>query len=351
MRIERPPTDEELRRLPKVELHVHLEGSISPETLVELARRHGEDLSRLPLVDGRYPYPYPDFGRFVDTYLAISRRIRTAEDLELVAARFVEGLAAQHVRYCEVTVTVTTLIAGGLDPAAMWVALARGLRHPTTEVGIIADAVRNLGVANAEDTIRLVTGADAPVVGLGLAGDERAGPARAFAPLRRAADRLGLGLAVHAGEFGPPSAVTAALDELGADRIGHGVAAAGDPDVLARVVRDRVPLEVCPSSNWRLGVVADLGQHPLPVLWRAGAQVTINSDDPPLFGTSLTEELRWAVRACQLGVSDVAELQRRAIRAAFTDAATRRRVLEEIDAWERSCAHATRGGVEAQEER
>ncbi len=329
-------SDEDLRALPKVELHVHLEGTIRPETAVALARRHGEDPDRvLPLVDGGYPTRYATFDQFVELYLAVSAQLRTPDDLAVVAADFARHQAEQGVRYSEATFTATTHVRNGMDPDAMWQAVADGLAEvPGTRVGLIVDAVRNFGTANGHETVALVEAAgDAPVVAFGLAGTETAAPCADFPMLRPAADRLGLGLVVHAGEIGPAAEVTAALDDLGADRIGHGVAVVDDPEVFSRVVADAVPLEVCPTSNVVLGGVPDHAAHPFPQLWAAGANVTVNSDDPPFFGTTLTEELRHAERLAGLGRADLALLQRRAVDASFLPEDVARTIRDEIDAW------------------
>lgn len=329
-------SDEDLAALPKVELHVHLEGTIRPETAIALARHHGEEPRRvLPLVDGGYPPRYRDFDQFVELYLAVSAQIRVPDDLSVIAAAFARQQADQHIRYSEATFTATTHVNNGMEPRAMWQALVDGFAEvPETRVGLIVDAVRNFGAANGDQTVRLVEEAgDAPVVALGLAGTETAAPAADFPMLRPAADRLGIGLVVHAGEIGPASEVAAALDVLGADRIGHGIAVVDDPELLSRAVRDEVPLEVCPTSNVVLGIVADHDAHPFPTLWSAGAQVTVNSDDPPFFATTLTDELRHAERLAGLGRDDLALLQRRAVGASFLDAASTSALVADIDAW------------------
>ena len=182
--------------------------------------------------------------------------------------------------------------------------------------------------------MELVERADAPIVALGLAGIEGSAPASDFAMLRDAADRLGLGVVVHAGETGAPSEVVDALDVLGANRIGHGIASAKDPAVLDRVVRDQVVLEVCPSSNVVIGVVESLEAHPLPRLLEAGVAVTVNSDDPPFFATTLTDELRHARRLAGLGPGELADLQRRAAAASFLPVPDVQAIVGEVDAWE-----------------
>lgn len=327
---------DELLALPKVELHVHLEGTIRADTAIELARRHGhEPADVLPLEDGGYPHRFRDFDHFVELYLAVSRQVRTPEDLELVAAAFVRQQAEQGVRYSEATFTASTHVNQGMDPDAMWAALRAGFAtEPSTRVGLIVDAVRNLGPRSGHQTVELVERADAPIVALGLAGIEGSAPASDFAMLRDAADRLGLGVVVHAGETGAPSEVVDALDVLGANRIGHGIASAKDPAVLDRVVRDQVVLEVCPSSNVVIGVVESLEAHPLPRLLEAGVAVTVNSDDPPFFATTLTDELRHARRLAGLGPGELADLQRRAAAASFLPVPDVQAIVGEVDAWE-----------------
>lgn len=329
------PSDE-LRSLPKVELHIHLEGTISSGTAISLARRHGlEPEAELPLVDGRYPPAFDDFRHFVRLYLAVSRQIRTPDELFVIAADFARGQADEGVRYTEVTFTALTHVRNGLEPRAMWDALRAGLAEggPNCEIGVIVDSLRNRGLEDAERTVALVEAADAPIVGFGLTGKEDPAAEREFQVLRRAADRLGFGLTVHAGEAGPPASVRAALDDLGADRIGHGITAVRDPELLARLASQQVPLEICPSSNLVLGLVRSLDAHPFPELWQAGVNVTVNSDDPAFFATTLVEELHHAARLANLDRSDLADLQRRAARAAFAPADLRGRLLAAIDEW------------------
>jgi adenosine deaminase len=329
-------TGSDLLTLPKIELHVHLNGSITEQTASTLARRHGADpASTLPLVDGRYPGRYPDFQGFLDAYLAANAFVRTPDDLELVAAEFVGAQAAQSVVYSEAIFTAMIYVRNGMEPRAMWAALRRGLAAagPATRVGLVVDAIRDFGPEEAAATLRLVEGADAPIVGLGLTGIEGTVPTEAFVPFRDAARRLGLGFEVHAGEMGPPASIVAALDILEADRIGHGVAAIRDHEVLARLVREQVVLDVCPSSNVGIGEFPSLESHPMTAFWRAGVNMTISSDDPPFFRTTLTDELRHLVRIAELTRDDLAELQRRAARAAFGAPDLTTELIGEIDAW------------------
>lgn len=326
----------ELLALPKVELHVHLEGTITAATAVELAEQHGEDPDEvLALEDGDYPARYRGFAHFLEVFLATSRQVRTPDDLTAVAAAFVRQQAAQGIRYTEATFTPLTHTAAGMEPGAMWAALRDGFSvEADTHVGLICDTVRELGPAGVDDLVALVEVADAPIVALGLTGTEGVAPERDFVGLRTAADRLDLGLVVHAGETGGPEHVRAALDDLGADRIAHGVASVRDPELLARLVRDRVVLEVCPSSNVCLGVASDLDTHPVKDLLQAGAAVVIGSDDPPFFATTLSDELAHVVRVAGLTRHDLAALQRRAVHASFAPASITDDLLRAIDAWD-----------------
>ena len=329
-------TERDIVTVPKVELHIHLNGSITEATASELARRHGADpATTLELVDGRYAGRWPDFGGFLNSYLLANAYVRTPEDLELVAADFARGQAAQNIIYSEAIFTALIQVRAGIEPDAMWAAIRRGFDAvgPETRLMLVVDAIRDNGRAEADATIALVEAADAPIVGLCLTGVESPEPVETFHVLREAADRLGMGFEVHAGEMGPPESIAEALDVLEADRIGHGVAAIHDPALLERLVRDQVPLDVCPSSNISIGLFSSWDTHPVGLYWARGANMTISSDDPPFFRTSLTNELRNIVRVAGLTRDDLGELQRRAARNSFASPEIKAQLIAEIDAW------------------
>jgi len=331
-----PASELDITTIPKVELHVHLNGAITEATASALARRHGEDPGKaLVLVDGRYPGHYADFGGFLAAYMSANQFVRTPHDLEFVAAEFARGQAAQSIVYTEALFTAMIVVRNGIEPRAMWAALRRGLAAagPGTTVKLVVDTIRDFGPEEADATLRLVEDADAPIVGLCLTGVEGTMPVQTFVPFRAAARRLGLGFEVHAGEMGPPSSIVESLDILEADRIGHGVAAIYDPALLERLVRDQVVLDVCPTSNVGVGLFPSLDAHPVTAFWRAGVNMTISSDDPPFFGTTLMDELRHIVRLAGLTREDLAALQRRAARAAFASPEVKAELLGEIDAW------------------
>lgn len=329
-------SDRDLTTVPKVELHIHLNGSITEATARQLAERHGADPdSALHLVEGRYPGRYPAFEGFLDAFMSANQFVRTPDDLEQVATAFALQQSAQNVVYSEAIFTAMIMVRNGMEPKAMWAALRRGLAAagPATQIGLVVDTIRTFGKAEADATVRLVEEADAPIVGLALTGVEGTAPVEQFLDYREAARRLGLGFEVHAGEMGPPSSIVDSLDLLDADRIGHGVAAARDPELLGRIVRDRVVLDVCPSSNVSVGLYPSLEAHPVAAFWRAGVTMTISSDDPPFFRTTLTDELRHVVRLAGLSRDDLAELQRRGARHSFAAPRRKEALLAEIDAW------------------
>lgn len=328
-------TDQDIVSIPKIELHVHYGGNFSEAIAAELARRHGLDPAvALPLEGGRYPTAYRDFPSFLRALIALDDLVRTPDDVETVAAAFAQGQAGQGIVYSEVMVTALSHVRHGMDPRDFWAALQSGFAAaPETRVAIVVDAIRNDGPAALEATLGLIEAADAPIVGVGLTGIEDTWPIGDFAFIRREADRLGLGVEVHAGEMGPPASIAASLDVLGADRIGHGVAAIYDPALLERLVRERIPLDVCPSSNVKIGLFPSLEAHPVRRFWEAGVNMSISSDDPPLMGTTLTDELRHVVRLVGLSREDLAELQRRAARTAFLPAPERLALEALIDAW------------------
>jgi aminodeoxyfutalosine deaminase len=344
---------ERITTLPKVELHVHLEGTISAATAAGLARSRGLEPHEVLILDEasgsrsgpgsgdlRYPSPFRDFLHFVDTFLASSAQVQEPSDLATVAAAFAADRADQGVRWSEATFTAVTMARRGWTASDLWTALAEGFAtEPSTSIGLILDTPRDLGADAARTSIELATSAleaGLPVVALGLTGVEGSVPVSEFTFLRRAADDLGIGLVAHAGEMGGPEEVSDALDVLGADRIGHGIAIVRDPELLARIAAEGIVLEVCPSSNVTLGLVPSLDEHPIRILRDAGVALTINSDDPPFFSTTLTDELVHAVRLLDLDEARLAALQRRAIDSSYAPVGLRAEVHAAIDRWLRT---------------
>ncbi len=329
------PIESFVRSVPKVELHLHLVGSASPATVIELARRSPEAGVPTSPAELAEWFEFTDFLHFIDVYQRVSSLLRSGADVAALVEGSARDLAAQQVRYAEMTVTPATQVVSGIPYEEVIDGLAEGRRRARqlgVELAWIFDIPGGMGGETAEITVEVAT-TRAPdgLVGFGLGGVEAGVDRRDFAWAFDRARATGLRSVPHAGEADGPASVRAALDSLGADRIGHGVRSVEDPDLLARLVDEQIPLEVCPSSNVCTGVVATLEEHPLPVLLDAGAFVTINTDDPPMFSTTLVDEYLRIAAAFDLGLAEVAQLVRNGVTGSFLDPPAKRRLLAEID--------------------
>jgi aminodeoxyfutalosine deaminase len=284
-----------LQRMPKVELHVHLEGSMRPRVLLELARRNQVELPARDEDGLRQWFRFRDFEHFVQVYLTCSRVLRRPEDFQLLALDFLEMQAGQSVAYCEVHFTISTHLAnggnGGEILAALAEAIGEGERRFGVRLRLIADIVRNVGVPAADRTLEwALAGRGHGVVALGLSGKEAGFPNEPYREHFAVARREGLHCVAHAGEHAGPESIRSVLEVCGAERIGHGVRAVEDPALVEELRVRGIPLEVCPSSNIALGVFPDLASHSFDRLYRSGVPVSVNSDDGPLFNTDLSRE-------------------------------------------------------------
>ncbi|HEU5159491.1 MAG TPA: adenosine deaminase [Streptosporangiaceae bacterium] len=324
--------------LPKVELHLHHVGSASPRTVLELAARHPD--TRLPKTEEelRAFFDFRDFSEFVEAYDAVTDVVRTPEDVAALVVGAARDLAAQNGRYVELTVTPYAQVRRGLPMPAVTEALdlaAKEAEAYGVRVAYIFDIPGELGAPAARATIdHALSHPPRALVGFGLAGieDRRAAYRDDFRDAFRAATAAGLHSVPHAGETTGPETIWEALDGLGAERIAHGIRCLDDPRLVARLRAERIPLDVCPTSNVRTGQVPDLAAHPLPRLLAEGLVVTLNSDDPPMFGTSLTQEYRAAADVFGLGRAELAGLARAAVHASFLDEAAKQEILAEMPA-------------------
>lgn len=286
-----------LQAAPKAELHVHLEGSILPDTLLTLARRNNVALPADTVEGLRRWFTFRDFPHFIEVYLSITRCLKTAEDYELIAYEFGAEMARQHTLYAEATFTPATQAYLGVPFDVYFAGLTRGRERAMADFGVeiawIFDIVREAqDPKHAEYTLKAaIDGTQDGVVALGLGGHEAPFPPDRFAPWFERARAAGLHSIPHAGETGGPESIWGAIQLLGAERIGHGVRAIEDPALIDYLCEHNIPLEVCPTSNIRLGVYPTMQDHPLRRLYDAGVTITINSDDPPLFNTTLNDEV------------------------------------------------------------
>jgi len=285
-----------LADLPKAELHLHLEGSVEPETLCELD----------PTGDFNGLYQYADFDAFLRTFGVVGKLLRGPDEYARITRRLLERLAAQNIRYAEITIAAGVVLWKEQDFAPIFDAIREAAQGSPVEVHWILDAVRQFGPAHVMRVAELAAERrDQGVVAFGIGGSEERGPAECFTEAFRFARSAGLHLVAHAGESMGPESVRAAL-ALGAERIGHGIAAAQD-EALMRELRERdIPLEICITSNLVTGVVKRLEDHPVRRLFDAGVPITINTDDPAMFRCTLAGEYRLA--ADRFGFSE-AELR------------------------------------------
>jgi aminodeoxyfutalosine deaminase len=324
--------------LPKAELHVHHVGSASPRIVAELAARH----------EGRSPVPadpealagyfeFTDFRHFIEVYLTVVDLISTEDDVWTLTYEVIRELAAQRVRYAELTVTPYSTIHRGVPAEAFCAAIEDARVRAEADFGTAVrwcfDIPGEAGLEAAEITLdtALRVRPDG-LVSFGLGGPESGVGREQFAPYFAKARAAGLHSVPHAGESTGPETIWESIAHLGAERIGHGIAAAQDPALLAYLAEHGIALEVCPTSNVRTRSVASIEQHPLPALVAAGVPVTINSDDPPMFGTTLNNEYAVAARLLGLDLAGVADLARAAVRHSFLDEAGKQDLLAEIEA-------------------
>jgi adenosine deaminase len=316
-----------LRTAPKAELHVHLEGSIQPATLLTLARRNGATLPADTVEGLRQWFTFRDFEHFIEIYLTITRCLQTAADYEVITYELGAEMARQNVRYAEATFTPSTQDFLGVPFDVYFAGLTRGRERAQADFGVRINWVFDI-VRNIEDPARrahyadytasvAIEGMGDGVVALGLGGLEAGYPPEPFAPAFERARAAGLRSDPHAGEMAGPESIWGALRALGAERIGHGVRATEDAALLAYLAELRIALEVNPTSNLRLGIYPSLAEHPLRRLHDAGVVVTVNSDDPPLFNTTLSDEVGLLASAFGFDVATIDAILLNGVRCSF----------------------------------
>jgi aminodeoxyfutalosine deaminase len=314
-----------IRRLPKAELHLHLEGTILPATLVELSARH--DAHRLTLPEAEALYRFTDFTEFIESFKAVTRRLRDPEDYELAAWRMMQHLAEQGVVHAEVYISVGVIYMWrNFDPRCfepIFAALERARERAALELGLslywIFDAVRHFTVEEAERVFRKAVELRAhypSIIAIGLGGDERRTGSEPFRALYAQARAAGLRLTNHAGETTGPAAIREAL-AIGSERIGHALSAIQDGDLLQNLKVRSTPLELNPTSNVRTGVCPSFAAHPLRRYFERGLLVTLNSDDPAFFGSDLVHEYLQAHTQQGFTPEELRRLAANSIRASF----------------------------------
>jgi adenosine deaminase/aminodeoxyfutalosine deaminase len=333
---EQPDPETWLRGLPKAELHLHLEGSITPETLVELSLRN--DPAPLTLAEARAVYSYADFPSFLMSFKAVTERLHSPADYETITYNMLRDLAAQGVRHAEAYISIGILYHfGRLDVDEVMAAIERGRTRGEADFNLsllwIIDAVRHFGIT---ECARVFTKAAAlqhlypSVIGIGIGGDEARGPAQDFRDLYAEAKAAGLRLTCHAGENTGPQSIWAAVN-IGAERIGHALSAREDPDLIQVLAERQIPLEINITSNVRTGCCPAVDAHPVKLYFEEGLMVTLNSDDPPFFGANLLDEYLLAHRTFEFPLDQLRELAANSIEASFLPPDRKLALLAEVE--------------------
>jgi adenosine deaminase len=308
--------------MPKAELHVHLEGSIHPSTLFKLAQRNGIDLPAKDIKGLREFYKFRNFQHFVKVYVTITGCLRTADDYRLIAYEFGEQCASQNIRYAEVTFTIeTNMRITGIPWEIILESLNAGREQASIDFGVTWNWIFDISRDNPDTQETVVdialSARDRGVVTLGLGGTEADFPGELFISSFERAFREGLPRVPHAGETDGPDSIWTAITKLNANRIGHGVRCIEDQILVTELYDRHIPLEICPTSNIRLGVYENYSQHPLHQLWERNLCITINSDDPPMFSTNLNNEYTLLIDKFNFNIEDLEKASLNGIRFSF----------------------------------
>jgi|SRR5579875_1739596 aminodeoxyfutalosine deaminase len=332
------PFEISVAKLPKVELHLHLEGSLQPDTLRELSQGKGraqDDIEQWLIERRKNRYRYSTFMEFVEAFKFAVSLLETPADYALATTRLIESLAAHNVRYAEITLSAGVVL-WKKQPLDKVYEVVRAASHDAgarlgVQVNWIFDAIRHFGPDHAREVLKWANRyRSAGVVAFGLGGDEARGPASLFTEVYREARDSGLHTVAHAGETVGPESVRQAVELLEVERIGHGLSAARDADVCELLRDRRIPLEACPSSNAAMGLISDFREYPLQTFLDRGVIIMLNSDDPALFDTSIEKEFLRAASEWSLSSGQLAMLSENAARAAFLPEEEKRSLLLQI---------------------
>ena len=325
-----------LRRMPKAELHIHIEGSLEPELMFALAKRNGLSLPYRDVEALRSAYVFDDLQSVLDIYHAGTLVLRTEQDFYDMTYAYLARAAADNVLHAEIFFDTQTHTGHGVGADVVITGLHRACVDARAALGISASLIlcflRHLSEQEAFECLEQVLPQRDLLVGVGLASSERGQPPEKFARVFGRARALGLRLVAHAGEEGPPAYIWSALDVLKVERIDHGVQAVNDAALMARLVHDRIPLTVCPLSNLKLRVFPMLANHNLGQLLEAGIVATVNSDDPAYFGGYVNQNFTETFAALGLTAQHAWQLARNSFEASFIDEARKRQYLDRLDA-------------------
>ena len=297
-------------QLPKVELHVHLEGAIPHDALFDLIRKYGGDPSVPDVTALARRFEYRNFAQFIESWSWKNQFLREYEDFSHIAELTARDMADQNIRYAEMFFSPSLFVPHGLEVQELTHAVRIGLsRVPEIEVSLIADLVRDYGPESEMSTLQRLNEAKKDgVIGIGIGGSEHKFPPEPFRSLYEEARLMGFHVNAHAGEASGPESVWGVIRHLRVERIGHGTRAHEDPDLLDYILEHRIPLELCPVSNLRTGVVSTIAEHPIRDYFERGLIISVNTDDPKMFGTALNREYEMLVQECGFTRQEICRL-------------------------------------------
>jgi adenosine deaminase len=331
MKKESPPSW--LANFPKVELHLHLEGAIPLPALWQLIEKYdavGEVVNMEGLVK---KFLYHDFAHFIRTWVWKNNFLREYDDFTFIAAEVASDLSIQGIRYVEAFYSPGDFARHGLEPQKLTEAVRRGLHQhdASIKVNLVADLIRDFGPQKGLRWLREVNEVkNFGVLGIGIGGSEKEYPPEAYRKVYEEARNLGFRTSAHAGEAAGPKSIWGAVQVLRVDRIGHGTRADEDPALVKYLAQTQLPVEMCPISNVRTAVVPDLQSHPINKFFQQGLLVSVNTDDPKMFNTSLNEEYLSLMNTFGWGHTQITKLIQNAIRSAWCDQATKQKLFDEV---------------------
>lgn len=325
---------EQIHKLPKVELHSHLEGTIKPELAKQIAKRNAAPLDN-NLFDDNGGYAWSDFASFLTAYDSVSSCLKNGEDYRDITYEYLKDCASENVIYAETFISPDHAAECGISYDDMISGIASGIDDAERDFGIvgriIVTCVRHLGPEQGLNVVQ--TMADNPhpyVVGFGMGGDENAFTIDEFTPVYNIAANAGYACTVHAGEICGPDSVWDAINYLPISRIGHGVKSVNDEKLLSELINRKIHLEICPGSNLALSLFPNWESHPLLTIMNKGISISLNSDDPPFFNTTVGQEYQNSAKNFNLNVKNLKQISLMAMEASFADIKTKSRLIEEI---------------------
>jgi adenosine deaminase len=311
-----------LHQLPKVELHLHLEGAIPLTALWQLIEKYNAVSSVGSFSQMEQKFQYKDFQHFIDTWVWKNNFLREYEDFTLIASKVAEDLASQNVIYVEAFYSPGDFIRHGLEPQKLTEAIRKGLdvHADKITVNLVADLIRDFGPGQGMTWVKQIHEVkNLGVLGIGIGGSEQTFPPEPYEAVYEQARNLGFKTSAHAGEAAGSESIWGAIRSLKVDRIGHGVRAIDDPELVSFLKSEQIPIEMCPISNLRTGVVADIELHPIKKLYEEGLLITVNTDDPKMFNSTLGYEYRMLVEKLEFSLDDIIKLIKNAIKSSWCD--------------------------------